>query len=60
MTHEAETVLLIRGAIASMDQVIQKNAAQAYAAIRALEEKHGAIATGFAVALRGAELAAAE
>jgi hypothetical protein len=58
VTPEQETVFMIRGAIASLDQGTQENFRQVYSAIIAMEEKFGAEAAGLAVVLRGAELAA--
>ena len=59
MTDEQETVLLIRGAIASMEEEDRTLTTAAYGRIIALEVEYGQVNTRMAVALRGAELAAA-
>lgn len=57
-TPEQETMLMIRGAISSMDQETQGRVSAAYAAINAMKAVHGEDATIMAVALMGAEIAA--
>lgn len=60
MTQEAEVVLMIRGSISTLDPEMQSRVQDAYNAIMQLSVTYGPEAAGFAIALRGAEMAAAE
>ncbi len=60
MTADQETVLMIRGSIASLPDEDQKKVNQVVSRILMLEIEFGTQALQFAVALIGSELAAKE